>query len=147
MAVETTPGNLPLASLKQELIGSLPASEEWVNSDTCVTGNLMFLEIVGPLAGGGIVNIYSRTLNLAVLPGWGGLTHNGGLLPLEGESLMDSARRFSLIIYGDPDALFNIGNSFDARVVYSVSSSLGTSDQLVTVFSDAIIPTPPEAPE
>ena len=45
MAVETTPGNLPLASLKQELIDSLPEDKEWEDSDTCVTGNLMFLNI------------------------------------------------------------------------------------------------------
>ena len=45
MAVETTPKDLPLASLKQELIDSLPEDKEWVNSDTCVVGNLMFLTI------------------------------------------------------------------------------------------------------
>ena len=45
MAVETTPKDLPLASLKQELIDSLPDSKEWVDRDTCVAGNLMVLEI------------------------------------------------------------------------------------------------------
>lgn len=45
MAVETTPKDLPLASLKQELIDSLPEGKEWTNSDTCVRGNLMFLTI------------------------------------------------------------------------------------------------------
>ena len=46
MAVVTTKGDLPLASLKQELIDSLPEDKEWEDSDTCVTGNLMFLDIV-----------------------------------------------------------------------------------------------------
>lgn len=46
MAVVTTKGDLPLASLKQELIDSLPEDKEWEDSDTCVTGNLMFLNIV-----------------------------------------------------------------------------------------------------
>ena len=45
MAVKTTPKDLPLASLKQELIDSLPEDKEWTNSDTCVVGNLMFLNI------------------------------------------------------------------------------------------------------
>jgi len=45
VGIVTTPKDLPLASLKQELIDSLPENKEWTNSDTCVTGNLMFLTI------------------------------------------------------------------------------------------------------
>jgi len=38
--------DLPLASKKQEYIDGLGNAHEWTNADTCVKGNLMFLDIV-----------------------------------------------------------------------------------------------------
>jgi len=48
----TNTGDLPLASKKQDYIDGLGNAHEWTNSDTCVRGNLMVLDI-GEVGGDG----------------------------------------------------------------------------------------------
>ena len=47
MAITSVTKDLPLASLKQDLLDGLVSEDAWTNSATCVKGNLMLLDLDG----------------------------------------------------------------------------------------------------